>query len=287
MTEPASFVRDVGDEDFEREVIERSSEIPVVVDFWATWCAPCRTLGPVLERLARESGGGFVLAKVDADRNPLATQSFAVRSLPTVLGFRDGGVVARFEGAKPERAVREFLARLVPSEADRLVAEAARLAAAGQADAAEARLREALERESRGAGALVALARTLAERGDAEGAQALLARVSAGGPLAEEAERLAARLRTTAAASADLEAVRARVAAAPRDARARLDLGRALAARGELEAALEPLLESVRLDPKQDDEAARRALLDVFALLGQQHPATARGRAELAKALYR
>jgi putative thioredoxin len=259
----------------------------VVVDFWATWCGPCRALGPLLERLAREGAGEFVLAKVDVDRNPLAAQSFAVRSIPTVIGFKDGAPAASFVGAQPERAVREFLAQLAPSAADRLVVEAERLSAAGETAVAESRLREALALEARNPAALLALARRLAERGEAAEAQALLARVSADGPLAAEAERLAARLRTAAASAAELDPLRARVKSSPRDPRAWLELGRALAARGEYEAALEPLLESVRLDSRQDDEAARRAILDVFALLGPEHPATAKGRSELAKALFR
>lgn len=282
------FIRDVGDDDFEREVILRSAEVPVVTDFWATWCGPCRTLGPLLERLAREAAGAFVLAKVDVDQSPLAAQSFAVRSIPTVLGFRDGAAVASFVGAQPERAVREFLARLLPSAADRLVTEAEQLVAARDASAAEARLREALRAEPRNARALVLLARLLADRGDTDGAQDLLARVSAEGAIAAEAERLAARLRMrSGATSNDLDSLRARAAAGPRDPQAHLDLGRALAASGDFEGALAALLESVRIDSKLGDEAARRAILDVFALLGPEHAATVRGRAELARALYR
>jgi putative thioredoxin len=284
---PSPWIRDVADADFEREVLARSATTPVVVDFWAPWCGPCRTLGPLLERLAEEAAGEFVLVKVNVDESPRVAGAFGVRSIPTVLGFRDGAIVAEFAGAQPERAVREFLARVRPRPADRLAAEAARLAAAGDASGAETHLRKALEQDARHARALLALARVLAERGDAAEALALLGRVSAEGALAQEAERLAARLRTTGDGVPDEAALRARVAANPSDLRARIDLGKALAAREDYDAALGELLAAVKLGPDLDDGAARKALLDVFALLGPRHPTTARWRGELAKALYR
>ncbi len=285
---PASpWVRDVRDADFERDVLERSSTTPVVVDFWAPWCGPCRTLGPLLERLTAEAAGELELAKINVDESPRVAGAFGVRSIPTVLGFRDGAIVAEFVGAQPERAVREFLARVRPGPADRLVAESARLAAAGDATSAETCLRKALELDARHARALVALARLLGERGDAAEALALLGRVSAEGAPAQEAERLAARLRTQGEGAPDEAALRARVAADPNDLAARVELGRALAARERWEDALAELLAAIRLGPDRDDGAARKAMLDVFALLGPQHPTTARWRGELAKALYR
>ena len=286
MGEDAATVIDVGDADFERAVLARSEEIPVVVDFWAPWCGPCRVLGPLLERLAAEHAGAFVLARVDVDQAPAVAQAFRIQSIPAVKGFRDGVVVAEFVGAQPETVVRELLRGMLPSQADRLAREGAALAAGGEAAEAEAKFRAALALEGRHARALLGLARVLADRGQVADAIALLERVAPSASVAGEAERLAAALRTRAA-TGDVDALRARLATTPDDLAARLDLGRALAAEGRHEEALAELLEVVRRDRAFDDDAARKAMVDLFAVLGSDHPLTERYREELAKALFR
>src|SRR5262249_12440111 len=184
----SQWVVDVGDRDFETAVIERSKTTPVVVDFWAPWCGPCRALGPLLERLADEHHGAFVLAKVNVDEAPAVAQAFGIQSIPAVKGFRDGMLVAEFVGAQPESTVRKLLEMVLPTAADALVAEAAALAP----EAAEAKIRQALELEPRHAGALLALARLFAQRGDDEEALRLVGLVSPPSPLVGEGERPAA-----------------------------------------------------------------------------------------------
>ena len=285
---PASaFVVDVGDRDFEREVLERSREVPIVVDFWAPWCGPCRTLGPVLERLAVEHAGAFRLAKVNVDQAPAVAQAFRIQSIPAVKAFRDGAVVAEFVGAHPEASVRQFLASVVPTEADGLARDGDERALAGDRDAAAAAYTTALARDPRHPRALLGLARVHVAKGNDAEALTLLERVPPGTPLARDAERLAAEVRTRVDATGDEASLRARVGANLDDLDARYQLGRILAARGKYDDALAELLEVVRRDPKHADEAARKAMLDVFEVLGPRDPLTERYRGELARILFR
>jgi putative thioredoxin len=175
---------DVTDATFETAVVERSREVPVVVDLWAPWCGPCRTLGPILERVVEATGGTVELAKVNVDENPRVSATFQVQSIPAVYALRDAKVVDGFVGALPEAQVTEFVARLAPapSEADLLVAK-------GDEDS----LRGALDLEHDHPGAVVALAGLLVERGDADEALSLLSRV----PETAETRAIAARARLT------------------------------------------------------------------------------------------
>jgi putative thioredoxin len=285
MNEP--FIIDVGDADFESAVIARSREVPVVVDFWAPWCGPCRTLGPVLERLAAEHQGAFVLARVNVDEAPGVAEAMRIQSIPAVHAFRDGAIVNGFVGAQPEPLVRQFLTRVLPGAADHAAKEGDALAAAGDASGAEARYRDALAQDARHGRALVGLARQRAAAGDEAEALTLLERVLPSSSAAPDAQRLAAELRMRAgAADGDESALRARVATHPDDLDARLALARHLAATGQHEPALQEFLAIVRRDKTHDDEAARKAMLDLFEIIGPRSPLAERYRADLAKALY-
>jgi len=285
VTEP--WIVDVGEPDFEREVIERSRSVPVLVDFWAAWCGPCRVLGPLLERLADEKRGAFVLARVDVDRCPALAQAFQIRSIPAVKAFRDAALVAEFEGAQPESALRRFVEALLPSQADLAASAGEHAVAAGDAARAEERFRAALALDPRHPVASLGLGRLHAERGESAEALDWLDRVGPGTPASAEAARLAASLRTGQAGGGDEGELRRRLDAHPGDVAARLALGRLLAARGQHEAALEALLEAVRGDPHHEDDAARRAMLDLFSILGPEHPLTERYRPALARILFR
>jgi putative thioredoxin len=175
---------DVTDATFEAEVINRSKEVPVVVDLWAPWCGPCRTLGPILEQAVDDTDGQVVLTKVNVDENPQISAAFGVQSIPLVVAVKDGQPVDGFLGAHPEANVRQFVERLLPTAQEQTIAG---LVAAGDEDS----LRQALELEPGNEDAVIALAELLADRGDGDDALALLARI----PENDRVRRVAARAR--------------------------------------------------------------------------------------------
>jgi len=288
MTEPSS-VLDVGPETFDHEVVERSRRIPVVVDFWAPWCGPCRQLGPILERLiGEELEGTMVLAKVNTEDNPELAQAWRVRGIPAVKIFRDGGVVSEFVGALPEAQVRQVLLAALPSEADRLAEQADALAAAGSDTEAEVAYRAAIDLDHMHARALFGLAQLLERGDDADQALAFYQRVPTGAAIEPEASRCAAllSLRRDAGQIGQLEALAERLKTDGDDIEARYGLALALAASERYREALEHLLAVVVTDRAFGDDAGRRATLRVFEVIGARSELADEFRGKLASALY-
>jgi putative thioredoxin len=262
----SDFDLDINLPDFQVAVLDESRMRPVVVDFWAPWCGPCKSLKPILEKLAVEYGGKFRLAKVNADDNQALSQQYGVRGIPAVKAFVNGEMVDEFSGALPEAEVRAFLDRLIPGPADELRAQAAAARAAGDPGAALQLLADASRLNPDAVGIRLDAAEIMLDLREAEEAQRLI------GNVADDADprvpHLKARLQFLGAAGADEMALQARIAADANDLEARLALAKLAIAGQRYEDGMEQLLEIVRRDRGFQDDIGRTTLLTVFDLLG-------------------
>jgi putative thioredoxin len=277
---------DVDAANFREVVLEGSKSAPVVIDFWAPWCAPCRALKPVLEKLAAEYAGKFTLAKINSDDNPELAASMGVRGIPAVKAVTNGELVDEFAGALPESQVRAFLERLVPSPSGQARAQARDMIAAGRYDEALAQLDVALGLDPRNEPAQVDKLETLVKLGRLEEARAVLAAL---GPLSLDDPRvgaLKAELEFATRPAQDVTSLQHRIAGSPDDLDARLELARHHAHAKAFEPALQQLIEIVRRDRKFRADAGRKTMIEIFNLLGAGDPLVARYRSELAAALY-
>ena len=270
---------EVSEATFEMEVVSRSWQVPVVVDFWAEWCGPCRMLSPILEKLAVEMQGAFRLAKVDVDENPQLAVRFGVRGIPAVKAFKDGQVVAEFAGAQPEARVREFLKKIAPTEADRALEEAASLLATRHWAEAEAAYRRAQASDPNNPVVALGLLKALLAQGKGEEALEIVENFPVGSEIV-----VAEKLRPLANLLVETESEEDESEANELDALYRR-VG-FLLRRGNFPAAMDGILESLRRDKRYRRDELRQVMLAIFELLGEDDPLTREYRNELAAVLF-
>lgn len=275
-------------ERFKADVIDASMQTPVVLDFWAPWCGPCKTLGPMLEKLEQQYGGRFRLVKVDTDAQPELAQHFRIRSIPTVFGIVNGQPVDQFQGAVPESQLREFIDRLLPNPGDVELEQAMQAAERGDTAAAVGHLQKALASDPANDGARLMYAQLLLQDNDAGAAQAQLAHLSAQSLQDPEVQALVERVRrqvTEGAEPPPVELLNA-VAEKPDDLQARLDLARHYIGQKTWAPALEQLLEIVRRDRAFGDDVGRKTMIEVFGLASAQPELVSEWRRRLSSVLF-
>jgi putative thioredoxin len=291
-TSPDGLIKDSSERTFVADVLEASREVPVLVDFWAPWCGPCKQLTPILEKVVREAKGAVKLVKINIDENKRIAQQMRIQSIPAVYAFRNGQPVDGFMGALKESDVREFIKRLGgdagPSPTDELLAIANEAVAAGDLGTAAQAYGQILQEEPQNPEALGGLARCYMTSGDVERAKQTLAMVPPEhqAHAAITAVQAQLKLADQAQNAGDIAGLEAKAKADPADHQARLDLAVALAARGDSERAIAELLESIRRDRTWNESAARKQLLTLFEALGPTDPAVQSGRRKLSSLLF-
>lgn len=290
----SDLIKDTTTQTFVADVLDASMEVPVIVDFWAPWCGPCKQLTPVLERVVTQAGGKVKLVKMNIDEHPEVAQQLRVQSIPAVFAFKNGQPIDGFMGALPESQVKRFVealsgGALEPTPTEQILEAAEAALTEGDAATAAQAYGAVLQDDPANAKAIAGMARSYLQLGEPQRAREVLALAT--GPLAEDADIKGAKAALELAEEGagddqEIAALRARVEADPDDHQARLDLAVALAAAGRRDEAADMLLESIRRDRTWNEEAARNQLLKFFEAWGPMDEATQRARRKLASILF-
>jgi len=286
------LIKDSGDEAFEQDVLAASAKTPVIVDFWAPWCGPCKQLGPAIEKVVREAKGEVKLVKINIDEHPYFAQQLRVQSIPAVFAFKAGRPVDAFLGALPESDIRKFIKKLIgekgPSPVEQALEQAKAALDEGDGATAAALYGQVLQHEPTNAKAAAGLAKCQIQAGALDDAAALLDKLSP--EMAKDADVVAAKTALDVARQAekagDVAPLLAKLEQNPADHATRVELAVALFAGGDVEGAIDHMLDLYKRDRNWNDAAARTQLVKFFEALGNAHPATVQGRKRLSSLMF-